>query len=239
MHRGYIKVWRKIQESFIWEDSEILKIFIYLIMSANYQETEFLFNGKKEILKRGDLMCGRHKLSAELGISENKIYRVLAILEKEQLIEQRKTNLFTIVSILNYNQYQSNEQLNEQPVDNQQTTSRQPVDTSKELRRTKKKVEEVSDLAFISNLKTKYTWIDLDTELTKMDAWILTNPHRKKTRKFVVNWLNRIEKPMTITPKPKIVQPKIPEYKTDPKQQEEVSRLIHETAQRIGGGIYK
>jgi len=33
--------------------------------------------------------------------------------------------------------------------------------------------------------------------------------------------------------KPKIIQPKQPEYKTDPKQQEEVSRLIHETAIKI------
>ena len=31
-----------------------------------------------------------------------------------------------------------------------------------------------------------------------MDAWLLAHKGRKKTRRFVVNWLNKIEKPLEI-----------------------------------------
>jgi hypothetical protein len=42
-----------------------------------------------------------------------------------------------------------------------------------------------------------YTHINIDQELGKMDAWLSTRPQKKKTRRFIVNWLNRIEKPMS------------------------------------------
>ena len=143
MHRGYIKLWRKTKDSFIWEDSEILKIWIHLLMEANHENKEHIFNGKVEKIKRGSLICGRISLSNELGIHESKIYRSLAILEKEQLIEQQKTNLYTIVSIVKYNKYQSNEQQTEQPANNQRTTSEQPANTPKALRSINKNLKEV------------------------------------------------------------------------------------------------
>ena len=42
-----------------------------------------------------------------------------------------------------------------------------------------------------------YQHLSIDTELAKMDAWLSTKPGRKKTKSFVVNWLNKIEAPMT------------------------------------------
>lgn len=51
---------------------------------------------------------------------------------------------------------------------------------------------------FINSLKTNsaYTHINLGAELAKMDAWLLTRPGRKKTKRFVLNWLNKIEPPL-------------------------------------------
>jgi len=58
-----------------------------------------------------------------------------------------------------------------------------------------------SDSDFISSLKTNpaYAGIDIDRELGKMDAWLLTKPGRQKTRAFIVNWLNKIDKPLVKT----------------------------------------
>lgn len=38
-----------------------------------------------------------------------------------------------------------------------------------------------------------YSHIDIPRELHKMDAWLAANPGRKKTERFIINWLNRIE----------------------------------------------
>ena len=31
-----------------------------------------------------------------------------------------------------------------------------------------------------------------------MDAWLLAHPGRQKTKRFVVGWLNKIEKPLML-----------------------------------------
>jgi hypothetical protein len=52
----------------------------------------------------------------------------------------------------------------------------------------------LTDQAFILAIKANpaYRGIDIDVELWKMDAWLLTKPGRQKTRAFIVNWLNKI-----------------------------------------------
>jgi hypothetical protein len=66
---------------------------------------------------------------------------------------------------------------------------------------------QLSDLEFIETLKTNpsYNGINIDCELGKMDAWLTTHIGRKKTRGFIVNWLNKIEKPLAsqVKPEPK------------------------------------
>jgi hypothetical protein len=53
---------------------------------------------------------------------------------------------------------------------------------------------------WLTTIKTNpaYQQINVEHELAKMDAWLTlpANQHRKKTKRFVLNWLNRIEKPL-------------------------------------------
>lgn len=62
---------------------------------------------------------------------------------------------------------------------------------------------------FLTTLKTNpaYKGIDIDTELAKMDAWLSAHKGRQKTKRFIINWLNKIEAPLgaqiKLQPKPK------------------------------------
>lgn len=62
----------------------------------------------------------------------------------------------------------------------------------------------LSDDQFISTLRSNpaYEGIDLDRELGRMDAWLALpkNRARKKTRGFIVAWLNRIDRPVAPAP---------------------------------------
>lgn len=57
----------------------------------------------------------------------------------------------------------------------------------------KAKITKMTDEEFIAALKanTAYRTLDIDHELSLMDTWLLANPGRKKTPKFIVGWLNR------------------------------------------------
>jgi hypothetical protein len=60
----------------------------------------------------------------------------------------------------------------------------------------------VTDDQFIESLKTNpaYRGIDIGKELARMDAWFLTpkGAGRKKTRRFILNWLNKAEAVVTV-----------------------------------------
>lgn len=66
----------------------------------------------------------------------------------------------------------------------------------------RKPLKKLTDEEFLNSLKEKFTWVDFEMEMAKMDAWLLAKPGRKKTRRFIVSWLNKIERPMEITKGP-------------------------------------
>lgn len=49
----------------------------------------------------------------------------------------------------------------------------------------------IVDAAWIEDLKRHYPTIDIDQELRNMDAWLAEHPNRRKTRRFIIGWLNR------------------------------------------------
>ena len=57
----------------------------------------------------------------------------------------------------------------------------------------KKSEKKLVDEAWISDTKRHYPTTDVDQELRNMDAWLANNPKRRKTRKFIVGWLNRCQ----------------------------------------------
>jgi len=65
-----------------------------------------------------------------------------------------------------------------------------------------KKRNILSDDEFLTSLKEKFTWVDFEREMAKIDAWFLANPGRQKTRRFIVKWISKVEKPMGIISKP-------------------------------------
>ena len=129
MEKGYIRVYRTLMEKGYYSDSEYVHLWVHLLMNATYIRKEYLFNGKIEYLNPGQFITGRHILSKKTGIQESKVERILKSLEIEQQIEQQKNNKFRIITILNWSDYQQIEQQIEQPVNNQRTTSEQPVNT--------------------------------------------------------------------------------------------------------------
>lgn len=59
-----------------------------------------------------------------------------------------------------------------------------------------------TDEEFLASLQQNpaYAHVDFTREMGKMDAWLAVNPGRRKTRQFVVKWLNKIERPMGTVP---------------------------------------
>ena len=121
---GWIKIHRKILENpIICKDSDYLSVWIYLLVNATHREIPALFKGKKIILKPGQLITGRKTIARDLNISESKVYRVINEYKSEHQIEQQTSNKNSLITILNWNEYQQNKQQNEQQMNNKRTTT--------------------------------------------------------------------------------------------------------------------
>ena len=135
MHRGYVKLWRKTIDSSILYRAELLQLFIYLLLKANYKVSEF----ENIIIEPGQVVVSRQSIADNLKLNPNKIYRMLKLLSKWRMIELKSNNRFTIVSICNWDNYQSLDFKNEQRSNNDRTTIEQ---RSNNDRTHLKKVEE-------------------------------------------------------------------------------------------------
>ena len=135
-----------------------------LLLKANHKEN---YTKDGILIRRGSFKTGRKTLSTESGLSESKVERFLKKLEIEQQVKQEKTNKYRVISIINYDRYQSNEQEVEQQVNNKWTTSEQQVNTNKNEKN--KKNEKNNKLPASSDLSKKENRPDYKSIITYLN----------------------------------------------------------------------
>ena len=168
---------------------------------------ELLVSGQIVKITPGQFISGREKANKDLGWKGIKFDRKMQFLEKHGFLNRQVNRHFTLNTIINWDIYQGSnfegEQVSEQELNNTRTAGEQRVNTYKNVKNDKNvKKKTLSDDEFLSSLKEKFTWIDFDTVMIKMDAWLLVHPDRKKTRRFIVGWLNKMDRPVEMAEKP-------------------------------------
>ena len=175
---SFIKLDRKIAEWEWFTDSNTLKLWIYLLVNAQYQDSSF----KGIEVKRGQLITGRKKLAEQLEMSEQQIRTCLDHLQATNEITIKPTNKYSLITIEKYGLYQgdddgNNQQNNQQ--DNQRATNKQP--TNNHNKRNKE----------IKNIRNKEIYIYSSQFLSALDEF-------KKMRKT-------IKKPLTVEAEKRLI----------------------------------
>jgi len=148
MREGHVKLFRKFRKSAFYSDSQYVHLWVHLLMSVNWIEKRLkLHNSHKYIdLHPGQVLTSRDVLSKETGINTSKVERILKSLENEQQIEQQTFSKYRVISIVNWDIYQTTEQQIEQQVNSRRTASEQQVNTKKNLKEVKELKEITKDL---------------------------------------------------------------------------------------------
>jgi len=123
---GWIRLDRAIQDNFLWQEPEALKLWLYLLMAASLTDKATAFNGQMLNIKRGQLVFGLNAASARLNISIRRLRKYLNWFEADDMIDKQVTNKFSIISITNYAQYQDS---GKQPSSKSQATATQTTTT--------------------------------------------------------------------------------------------------------------
>lgn len=144
MDTGWIKIYRKMLDNpIVNKDPDHIAVWMYLLLNASHNEYKTMFGGKSVMLKPGQLVTGRKKISEKVHVNEYKVMRVLKLFESEQQIAQQTERYGTLITILSWSEYQESAQQNEQQVHNNCTTTAQQLHTKqecKELKNVKKSI---------------------------------------------------------------------------------------------------
>ncbi len=111
--RGYISLYRRIQEHWLWKDKPFSRgqAFIDLLLSVNHSDNKTVINNELVEVRRGSLITSQEKLSERWGWSRSKVSRFLKLLEDDRMIEVKTDSKKTTVNIVNYSQYQTLENI--------------------------------------------------------------------------------------------------------------------------------
>ena len=132
MAYGWISIHRKIQQSDIWLDKEPFdkrSAWIDLIMMANHEDKQILFNGKFMEVKRGEKITSLKQLSDRWRWSRSKVRRFLNLLESGSMIELKTKQRYTSYKVVNYNVYQNEDIDKRNKVETKSKQSRNKVET--------------------------------------------------------------------------------------------------------------
>lgn len=133
MHRGYIKLWRKLEDSAFFRDPAAFHVFTYLLIKAQFESDKYscTFEGNHIYLQKGQWVTGRNCIAKAIGWPPSTVRNALKRLEsKYHMITLKQDNKRTIVTLLNWDTYQNGFQKQ----DSERTTRGQQLDTNKELR---------------------------------------------------------------------------------------------------------
>lgn len=140
MNRGYAKIFRCIEDNFLWRTKEPYckrAAWMDLILLVNYKDNDFCMGNRKIVVKRGQHWCGQEELQKRWRWSEKKVRDFLRLLENEGMIYLETSNMGSMITLVNYGKYQDfvpgrAEQIKEQMTE-------QPTERIKEQKKNKKR----------------------------------------------------------------------------------------------------
>lgn len=132
----FIKIDRKILKWEWWSDIKTFRLFMYMLISANWKDGNF----KGILIPRGSFVSSIPKLASETCLSEREVRTAIKHLKLTGELTVKTTNKFSVFTINNYCLYQDNDMQNvSQVTDNRQSNDMQNVSQVTTIEEIKKK----------------------------------------------------------------------------------------------------
>jgi len=106
---GWISLHRKMMDTSWYADSNATRLAVHFLLSATHRDYDTHIGTRKVRLLRGQYMCGRRRLAKELGMGIQALRTAMRVLKESNFITHEPTHLCSIVTVVNYNAYQSSE----------------------------------------------------------------------------------------------------------------------------------
>lgn len=128
MAEGWIKLHRKVLDCWIWQVKpyDKARAWVDLLLLVMHHDKKMVVEEKPITIERGSYFISRGKLADRWGWSIKKVDAYLKTLEKEKMVTTNRTRKGTIITIVNYEEYQIEGTT-------QDTTEDAPQDTTEDI----------------------------------------------------------------------------------------------------------
>lgn len=106
MASGYILLHRKLLDNPIMQKSNYLSLWIYLLLNANYKDSELIFNNNLITVKRGSFVSSYRKIAEKLDISPNTVKFICDYFSRVSMLHTSSNTKQTVFTIVKYDDYQ-------------------------------------------------------------------------------------------------------------------------------------
>lgn len=124
---GFILIHRKILEWEWYHDVNVKLLFLHFLLKANWKEGRF----KGRVINRGSFVTSIEVLSKELRMTVQQVRTAIKKLKSTNEITSESTNNYTIITVCNYELYQTEQQTEQQSsnkrITNEQQTNNKPI----------------------------------------------------------------------------------------------------------------
>ena len=147
---GWIKISRSISSHWIWDDEKKLKMWIDLLLMANFTDKKTSSGFNLVECKRGQFITSLGKLSSRWRVCREAVRSFLTMLEKDTMVNTQSTSKYTQITICNYDKYQIQEHTDHTT---DHTAKQTLPDTTKESKESKELNISFSDFWDLYNKK--------------------------------------------------------------------------------------
>lgn len=197
----WIKLHRKLLRWDYFRDPEMVQLFIWMLLKANHEPT--VFRGHE--IPRGSFVFGRDMAKRELGLSHSKIRNRLTNLQNDQQITIKTTNKFSVVTLVNWEEYQDGKDKITSKTTNKLTNkppSKRPH-IKKRRREEEKNINIIPSLNdFLEYAKEKKPDVDLTVVKMKFESW-KENEWKDGNDRPIKNWKSKLLNTLPYLPETK------------------------------------
>jgi hypothetical protein len=131
VHRGYIKLWRVSLEKPIFQNPNLWQFATWCLMKATHKKIIHMVGYQSVELNPGQFVYGRNKASKELRSTPRKMRTCVSTLKKLDFLTIKTTNKFSVITVVNWDIYQPDEEKTTNKVTNKRPTNDQQTTTNK------------------------------------------------------------------------------------------------------------
>jgi len=139
VQRGYIKIWRKLEDSGLLQMPDTLATMLFLILHATHKATKRGTKYGVVELERGQGILAIRVLAKDMKLSIQSIRTILVRLEKMEILTLKPTHAFSVYTIVNYNKYNDVTEQSTRETTNEQHAANTRVTQEQELKHLRNK----------------------------------------------------------------------------------------------------